>query len=211
MTEAILAVDRWPSNAALMEACRTLGYLGDGRRTLDATFGLGNFWTLWRPDGLVALDRYVVTPPERRPVDLVADFTRLPFADRTFEDAVFDGPYKLNGTPSDTDGADTRYGVGGPVYTRWQDRMTLLRQGLQSCAWVTSRTLLVKCQDQVCSGRMRWQTTYLVEAAEAVGFGLVDRFDFLSYRAQPEGRRQVTARHNASQLLVFRRGHSWRP
>jgi hypothetical protein len=53
---------------------------------------------------------------------------------------------------------------------------------------------------------VRWQTIDFTLVAESCGLGLVDRFDFLSYRPQPSGVRQQHARRNSSQLLVFKRG-----
>jgi hypothetical protein len=210
MTAPVMSIDKWSDNSALIADCARLGYLRPGWRTLDPTYGYGTFWQKWQPyPGLLVgsdLD------PAKSPAGTSVDFTSLPHDDRSFPCVVFDPPYKLNGTPSDTDGVDERYGVHGDSYFRWQDRMDLCRRGVVECARVLGDGfLLVKCQDQVVSGKIRWQTTYLTEAAEACGLGLVDRFDFLSYRAQPAGRRQVTARRCSSQLLVFRRGWGWRP
>ena len=119
---------------------------------------------------------------------------------------VFDPPYKLNGNPSDTGGMDERYGVH--VYTDWRDRMQLCRDGITECARVYNGTgyLLVKCQDQVSSGKVRWQTIEFANHAATLDLGLVDLLDLLSYRPQPAGRRQVHARRNSSTLLVFKRG-----
>ncbi len=129
------------------------------------------------------------------------DFTRLPFRDRAFDAVVFDGPYKLNGTPDEE--TDERYGVHLP--TRWQDRMTLLEAGTVEAARVARRRLLVKCQDQVCSGEIRFQTRLLADVAEAQGFRLVQMLHKEGGRPQPEGRRQVHARQNYSTLLVLDR------
>lgn len=59
-----------------------------------------------------------------------------------------------------------------------------------------------------CSGQVRWQSDVATDAARHVGFRKADRFDFGNGkgRSQPAGRRQVHARHSASQLLVFTRG-----
>jgi hypothetical protein len=167
--------------------------------------GLAPFWKLWRPDVLLASD----LDPSKSSVE-TADFTSLPWPDRSFNAVVFDPPYKLNGTPSDTGGIDQRYGVAGSCYTRWQDRMELCRAGIRECARVLDNgCLLVKCQDQVCSGKVRWQSFDFTSVAASCGLGLVDRFDFLSYRPQPLGTIQKTARRNSSQLLVFRRAWNW--
>jgi len=196
----VMAIGNWTDNGALIADCARLGYLRPEWRTLDPTYGYGTFWQKWRPDNLVATD---LDPAKSQTGDSV-DFTALPWPDRHFDAVVFDPPYKLTGNPADTGGIDERYGVH--VYTDWRDRMDLCRRGITECARVLGDGyLLVKCQDQVCSGKVRWQTIDFTNHAATLGLGLVDRFDFLSYRPQPAGRRQVHARRNASTLLVFGR------
>ncbi len=156
---------------------------------------------------MMALIRSDLDPAKSPDAPGGLDFTDLPYSDREFDAVVFDPPYKLNGTPSDTDGADERFGVHTP--TRWQDRMALIRAGARECARVSSRMLLVKCQDQVVSSVIRWQTKAVAEEVEPMGFGLKARFDFLGYRAQPGGRRQLNPASCSSQLLVFERGWEW--
>ena len=196
-----MSIGSWPSNAELIADCVRLGYLRTDWYTLDPTYGYGTFWKIWKPERLMATD---IDPVKSRGM-MSIDFTELPFGDRWFDCVVFDPPYKLNGNPSDTDGVDERYGVH--VYTDWRDRMTLILDGVAECARVLGDGyLLVKCQDQVCSGKKRWQTDEVTKRAEAHGLGKVDRFDILSYRPQPEGRSQKHARQASSQLLVFKRG-----
>lgn len=207
MTEPVKVWDAWPTNAHLIADCARLGYLRPTDRVLDPTYGKGTFWKVWKPDALTASDGIASKSPLGRAVDV----RHLPWPDKYFDSSVYDGPYKLNGTSRPEDEfVDERYGVHEKA--RWQDRMALLADGTVECARVTERHLLVKCQDQVVSGKKRWQTTWVTEAAEKAGFGLVDRFDFPSYRPQPmEGRTQRTAHVCSSQLLVFERGARWRP
>lgn len=219
MTE-VLAFDRYTDNSGLIAAAAQLGYLQRDKLTLDATWGHGTFWKEWAPDRLVGLDR---VPHKAR--DVRGDFTALPFADRTFWAVVFDGPYKLNGTPDEE--VDARYGVDVPE--TWQDRMALLRRGARACARAADRFLLVKCQDQVASGAVRWQTLDLIRTVEQWDFRLVDQMFLEGGRPQPEGfwkcpheehrskaqavclegvwvaRTQKHARRNYSTLLVFER------
>lgn len=189
------AVHRWTTNGHLIADCARLGYLRPDVLTLDATFGRGVFWRCWQPARLITNDRYKGTSMLR------ADFRRLPFPARTFGQVVLDGPYKLNGTDQ---GEGERFGV--EVYASWQARHRLICDGITECARVLEPggALLVKCQDQVCAGAVRWQTDEFTRHAEALGLTKVDRLDMLRSRPQPAGRSQVHAHGRPSSLLVFR-------
>lgn len=194
MTSEILGLD--PSiktNADLMVNVMNLGYVG--RLVLDATYGGGGFWNKVRPELLVASDIKLTDG------NLCSDFTCLPFIENTFDTVVLDGPYKLGGTPSLSE-FDERYGIDVP--TRWQDRNELIKRGITDCIRVARKYVLIKCQDQVSSGHVRWQTREFTDHAESCGTILVDRFDLLGHRMpQPPGRSQKHARRNTSTLLVM--------
>ena len=195
----VMAIGNWNNNAEMIESCADLGYLRDEVRTLDPTYGLGRFWSNWKPGELVGCD----IDPERSPIGYSVDFREMPFDDGEFGQVVLDGPYGLRGTP--TMASDAAYGLVDNM--AWQDRMRLCIDGITECVRVLSPggTLLVKCQDQVCSGQVRWQTREFADHAEALGCRLVDMLHLVSYRPQPEGRRQVHARRNYSTMLVLRR------
>lgn len=189
----IYAAQHWPTNAELIADCARLGYLRREWWTLDPTYGEGVFWKTWKPYNLVANDAEL---------DQI-DFRYMPYPDEAFDAVVFDPPYKLNGTP--TAGVDTRYGVGES--TCWQDRILLMQQGQKECARVLKPGgyLLTKCQDQVVSGKVVWQTDIMTMQATHDGLIKVDRLDFLTNpRSQPHSR-QVHARRNYSSLLIFRK------
>lgn len=176
--DEVLSMGRYRSNAGLIVACRTLGYLDDSMVILDPTFGKGTFWKDWYPEGLVATDLHPLKSPD---LDGGADFLDPPWPAGQFDAVVFDPPYKLNGTP--TDEVDERYGVHLP--SRWQDRMELCHAGLDSLAPLTRDWFLVKCQDQVVSQAKRWQTREFSDHVEALGFRLVDMLHIEGYRVQP--------------------------
>lgn len=186
-----MAATAWRTNAELIVACRDLGYLTADAPTLDPTWGKGTFWKQWRPDLLVAHDLYTLDG---------VDFSHLPHGDREFPHVVFDPPYKPNGTPSEPDEA---YGVHHKA-TR-AERMQLCLDGIDECARVAAVRLFVKCQDQVCGGRVRWQTREFADRAEHHGFRLRDMLHILvTPRPQPCGT-QEHARRNYSTMLVLDR------
>lgn len=201
-TAAIRVMGTRRNNAELVVDLRNLGYLRSTGPTLDATYGLGRFWRLWQPDDLVAADLYA--DETDRPLNRW-DFTQLPCDNQTFDAVVFDPPYKLNGTSTGSGAAssDQSYGVHQP--STWQQRHELIRRGISECGRVAARTLIVKCQDQVCSGRKRWQTREFADHAESVGWRLTDMLHVGGSRPQPAGRRQVHAQQDYSTALVFAR------
>ncbi len=150
----IQAATRWESNADLIKACHELGYIKDEDLVLDPTYGEGVFWQKYRPKGLIWSD---LDPDKTNPVSPPVDFTDMPYVPGTFDVVVFDPPYKLNGTPV-LGAFDERYGIA--QYTKWQDRMQLCIDGITECVRVLKKKgyLLVKCQDQVVSGKMRWSS-----------------------------------------------------
>lgn len=177
----VMATQKWASNAEMIADVAKLGYIARDKRTLDPTYGRGTFWKVFRPAKLVT---------HNMAQDGV-DFRDLPYRARSFDTVVLDGPYKLNGKP--TPEVDARYGVDVP--SRWQDRIQLIIDGMTECERVLrpstrdmDRHLLVKCQDQVVSGKNVWQTDIFTIHAAELGLVKVDRFNFLSYRAQPSNR-----------------------
>lgn len=197
-TAPILAAHPWPTNGQLIADCARLGYLTPDSYTLDPTWGHGTWWTIWRPHRLEASD----LDPTKSPTGTSIDVTNLPWDDNTFDAVTFDPPYKLNGTP--THQVDDRYGVAG-AYTSRDDRHRLILDGITECARVLrpGGRLLVKVQDQVNGGRVRWQTDLATAHALELGLHKTDALLMLGGRPQPEGRRQVHARRNYSTLLVF--------
>lgn len=191
MTAIIMAASAWPTNAHLIEAVHQLGYINDEDAVLDPTYGLGKWWSRWKPANLVAHDLYTLDG---------VDFTNLPHGVREFDVVAFDPPYKLNGTGSQP---DERYGVHR--YAAWQERHALIRAGMTECVRVLKPKgrLLVRCQDQVCGGKVRWQTIEFANHGHSLGLDLVDTLYRLGSRAQPAGRTQQHARRNMSALLVF--------
>lgn len=200
----VYAIGTRRNNAELIADCATLGYLRD-EPTFDATYGKGSFWTTWAPSALLVADLHEGEREHRGRWVNAWDFTHLPLQSESFDAVVFDPPYKLNGTSTGrgASAADASYGVTGRA--SWQQRHALILDGITECARVTKRALLIKCQDQVCSGQKRWQTRIFADHAEAQGFRLVDMLHVQGSRPQPEGRRQVHAHGDYSTLLILER------
>lgn len=208
--ETVNAAEEWEDNGALIADVARLGYIGGD--VLDTTYGEGGFWTRWKPKHLLV----GCTPTAVRAwqngvggpaVEEAFDFRKIGYADAQFDTVVFDPPYKFNGTPAMGD-MDKRYGTDKPLNE--SETLSLIYGGLCECARVCKPGghVLVKCMDQVVSGRVVWQTDLITRVAEnGLGLAKVDRFDMLRTPIpQPPGRAQVHARRNYSTLLVFRKG-----
>lgn len=203
----VMSFGSWRNNAELIrDAVVPLGYLKREWIVLDPTYGKGNFWSLWKPDELHASDLYprgIGSDPHQKIVKM--DFRYLLWTDNTFDATVFDPPYKLNGTGG-SHPSDEAYGVADP-YMSIEYRHEMIRLGLDECVRVTrvGGHILLKCQNQVSSGKIRWQVLEFAQEAEFMGAELIDMFHLPSYRPQPSGRKQKHSRQNYSTLLVFRK------
>ena len=190
----------WKNNGEMIADVARLHFPADPF-VLDVTYGSGRWWNTYRPDNLYASDLH----PKEEWVE-EADFRNLPWYDSQFDVVAFDPPYKLNGrsTGAGVAASDEGYGVG--EYVGWKDKMQTIHEGVVEGMRVARRggLLLIKCQDQVCSGKMRWQTRDFADTAEKWGGRLKDSFDFYGTggRAQPAGRRQKHAYGRPSTLLV---------
>jgi len=198
----VMAISEAKNNAQLIAECAQLGYLQKDWEIIDATYGKGRFWTEWRPSSLTTNDLDASTSATYN-----YDFTDMIFPDHCFDAVVFDPPYKLNGTSTSKGPAsgDESYGIKGK-YVPIDERHQLIYDGLDECLRVLKKggMLLVKCQDQVSSGRVHWQTMLFTQHL-ADDTKLVDMLHLPGYRRQPMGRRQLHARRNYSTLLVLRK------
>lgn len=208
MTGPVLAVAEYSHNGALIAAAHKLGHLRDGWTTLDVTAGNGVFWKTYRPPLLVCCDLEPKTALVRK-----ADFRDLPFEDESFGVVVLDPPYGLRGSVNETNGG---YGLEAG-YMSVEARYDMIREGIAECARVAQHRLILKCQDQVVSGQVSWQTRLFADhAEEKCGLRLVERLDMLGgSRPQPARTRadgkpsvQQHAYQRPSTLLVFAKGRS---
>lgn len=204
MTAVVKAFGEWRTNAEMFADVAKLGYL-DGR-VLDCTYGDGNFWTVFRPRRFVAHDLYTYDSVDARSMTM--------HRRESFDTTVLDPPYAFRGRASKA--FDAKYGVGkyrgaNAVLELYFDIMVECVRLTRPAVKVQGRTepvggyVLVKCQDQVVSGAVRWQVDEITRFAESLGLVKVDMFTLNSYRAQPHGRSQHHARRNGSTLLVFQK------
>lgn len=198
------------NNAQLMADCAELGYL-DGH-VLDLTYGLGRFWKIYRPEDQIGELQpktvlYTNDLDPKTKAQTHHDFTDMPTSwTGLFDAVVFDPPYKLNGTGG-SHPSDKGYGVDWD-YLPVDEKMDLIYRGFAEAVRLSRRFVLVKCQDQVVSGKKVWQTDLITMHAMILTTRIRKR-DVLhvqGYRPQPPGRRQVHARQDYSTLLVFEVG-----
>lgn len=132
----VMSIGTRRNNAELIRDCAALGYLRPEWLTLDATYGEGRFWTLWKPETLIACDLY---KGDRRHGDQfvsTADFTAMPLQDGFAVAVVFDPPYKLNGTSTGKGAAQSDYAYEVDRPSTWQERHDLIFRGIKECARV---------------------------------------------------------------------------
>lgn len=191
------------TNAQAIRDAHLLGYI-DGQ-VLDCTYGLGRFWRDCTPRYPTFCD----VDPAKSPIGYGVDFTAMPedWAEK-FDTVVFDPPYKYSGTASNVGPAALNADYGIAEYMSSDKRDELIWCGMKECERVLAPGghLLVKCQDQVVSGRKRWQRFGIIcDATMNLSLTLVDEFLVQSYRAQPKGRSQKHSRIDFSNLLVFKK------
>ncbi len=176
----IFALGDWKTNGEMIHrAVVPMEYLRREWRTLDPTWGLGTWWTDWRPADLVGSD----LDAHKSPTGEAVDACELPHDDRSFMAVTIDGPFKLNGTADIP--IDSRYGVH--EYASPPSRHGLIMAMMEEAHRVLSPggIMLVKCQAQVCSGRVWWQPRIFADHAERLGLTHEDQFEYPSWRAQP--------------------------
>lgn len=188
----VLAAQYWPSNAHLIADIAKLGYLfGD---VLDATYGNGVWWKVWRPDSFT---RHT------------GDFTRLlsVYGPGSFDCVAFDPPYVCPGgrETSNIKTFHERYGMDRTPKTPAQLQQ-LINLGLSECFEVVRWRgyIVVKVKDYISSGKL-WDGTgkTVAFATEQLGLKYIDRFEHIGSPGPQSQTTQVHARRNLSTALVF--------
>jgi len=181
--DEVMAFRTHGNNADIIADCLTLGYIGEHDLVLDSTYGLGAFWSKYRPKHLFANDL------DSAKGDYHDDFANLHWADASFDVAVFDPPFKMQGTSSNAGPATSNAAYGmDRKYRSITEQFGSIGAGLAECHRVTrpNGVILVKCMSAVVSGAVVWQDRVFADAVEQLGARLIDRFWLLGYRKQPE-------------------------
>jgi len=182
-------------------------YIADGSDILDLTYGRGVFWRNI-PD-----DRYVVTKNdiEDGRGSTSYDFRELPAAwNESFDAVILDPPYLYTGGFATLrDSIDRGYrnrerarsGIHGVAAVH-----QMYAQAYIEAYRVLKRGgfLIVKCMDQVMSGKQTWMHTELFRLAEILGFKVKDLFVMVA-NSTPTMRHTIQkhARRNHSYFLVL--------
>lgn len=206
----VTAVTAWPTNADMILDVVQLGYIREDDRVLDPTYGRGRWWTKYKPSNFVAHDKYTLDG---------VDFRHLPYNDGQFDVVAYDPPYTAPGGRTTSTLGVSPNGKGSDFHDRYglvnvpespKETQQLINDGLTELARVVKPKgyILTKCQDYVSSGKL-WNGTYLTQkhAIEVLGLIKADHLLHVAgIRPQPAGRRQLHARRNGSDLLVFQKG-----
>lgn len=188
----------------MIESCVELGYLRKSDYLLDPTYGLGQWWKRWSPDGLEISD-----------LSTGVDFRQLPHADATFDAAVFDPPYVATGSRDKTGIPDFYAAYGLTNCPRTPEELQAMNNaGLKEIMRVVKPKglILAKCTDYVSSGKLFLGTHHTLTHSLSLGMTLQDRLIYVGRaRQQPQRKRkdgqpvrQQHSRQNWSMLFVLK-------
>lgn len=184
-------------------------YVPEGSLIADVTWGKGVFWKN------VDTDLYTVVASDVLPVgDVATDFYHLPYPHNTFDAVVFDPPYMAGhvgaqGPKSGSrikDALSQRYQVYNRNINLVEDVFEQYLRGLREIERVAISTgvVIVKCQDQVESGRNKWLHNWLYNWAVTNRWDVVDLFIMIRTSVTMRHTHQVHARKNHSFFWVWR-------
>jgi len=175
-------------------------YVPDGSVVADVTWGKGVFWQN------VDVSKYVLHATD---ISTGTDARKLPYADGSHHAVVLDPPYIYN--PKDT----VKKSISDPYkvnqsegFKTVHEVLDFYRDAMAEARRVLTPTgvLIVKCQDQIMSGKQCWMHVEIQRFGEKLGLYLEDLF-VLVQKTQPTSRwpTQYHARKNHSYFLVFSR------
>ena len=174
-------------------------YAKNGYKIADVTYGNGNFWKK------IDLNKYVFFPSDLK---TGIDFRALPYSKEVFDIVAFDPPY-MHGSPAPlNEELDKTYRNNHKGGWGYQYVYDLYQAGIQESARVlkSNGVCLVKCQDQIESGKNYFDHIVIYNMAIEMGMRVEDLF-ILTRNGIPLMRHsyQKHARKNHSYLWVFRK------
>lgn len=177
------------NNAGLISKVAAL-YFSEGDTIADVTYGKGVFWREVDPV------KYKIVGTD---IKTGIDFRNLPYKSESFQHGVLDPPY-------------ARVGLGGmeQCYNTTKSSshaeiMELYRYGLKELNRIIKPNgfILVKCQDEVCSGKQHWSHIEIKDMAEEMGLYTRDLFIFVNTKTPKVYYKQRHTRKNHSYLWIF--------
>jgi hypothetical protein len=169
----------------------------DATTVLDTTYGKGMFWAGSLADVQVtSLDRN-----RARRVDVVGDFTALPFRDGAFDVAIFDPPYQWDMGRGKGSIIGTQFGT----YQSEQHAKRTVQLGALE-AWRVARLgVIVKVQNYIHRSKLVHMTRWV---EDAVPSPLYDELHLVNPRKLivPTWGEQLSVYRNHSTFLLFRHG-----
>jgi hypothetical protein len=183
------------NNADLVPHIAAL-YIPRGSVVADVTYGKGTFWK-----------NVDTTQYDFRPSDLMTgvDFRNLPYGDRSLDVFVLDPPFMHHGKTVHKS-INARY-QNGSVLGGHESIVRLYGSGILEAA----RTLrpkgiiIVKCQDEIESGKQRWSHVEIIQLLGLFGFELVDLFVLVQdHTPMLQHKEQQHARKNHSYAVIGR-------
>lgn len=173
-------------------------YVPEGSVVADVTWGKGVFWQN------VDVTKYVLHATD---MSTGTDARKLPYADGSHRAVVLDPPYIYN--PKDTVKASISqpYQVNQSTGFRTvHEVLTFYKEAMFEAKRVLTPdgVLIVKCQDQIMSGKQCWMHVEIQRMGEKLGLYLEDLF-VLVQKTQPTSRwpTQYHGRKNHSYFMVF--------
>jgi DNA modification methylase len=169
-------------------------YANEGDVIYDVTYGKGVFWR-----------QCDLTPYKFYGSDLMngVDFGNLPYQDETGDILVIDPPYMHGGKTVKKSINDCYRNQN----TSHESVIRLYAKGILEAARVLKKKgiIMIKCQDEIESGKQRLSHCEIINLVEIFGFSVVDIFVLLS-KTTPAMRNnyQKTARKNHSYLIIGR-------
>ena len=175
-------------------------YAKDGDVIADVTYGNGNFWKK------VDLVRYDFYPSDIKTNGY--DFRSLPYDDNFFDIVAFDPPYMHGSSAPIHANLDKPYGNNQRESWGRKYVYSLYFDGIKESLRILKQSgiLLVKCQDQIESGKNYFDHIIIYDMAKEMNFIAEDLF-ILSRNQVPMMRHpyQLHARKNHSYMWVFRK------